>query len=159
MNEQPGRGPRSEERGPLEEMGERIGAAAGRTFGRGGDMATDLLGSMFGGALDSLGDWWSSPEADQAARSFGEGEDRKCRHHFEAAGHASSGREYETFRPLYQFGHMASQDPQFRGRDFHDVEPDLQRAWSDDTRDAHGEWPEISGYVDFGYSREEPTES
>ncbi|MEX2570036.1 MAG: hypothetical protein WD737_01955 [Gemmatimonadota bacterium] len=147
---------RDREKGSFERMGENLGGAAGRAMGRGGDMATGMIGSMIGTAIDSLGEWWTSADADRAARSFGDAQDRSCRQHFDGQGSETAERGYDDVRPLYQFGHMASQNPDFSGRDFDEVEPDLHRAWGDASRESHGEWPEVRGFVGFGYSQENP---
>jgi hypothetical protein len=142
------------DRGTFERMGEQVGGAAGRAFGRGSDMAAGMVGSILGSAMNSLGDWWASADANRAAQSFDETRDRACRDHFEASAGTGAGKQYDEVRPLYQFGHMAGQNPDYRGRDFQEVEPDLQRAWSEQSRQKLGDWPEVRGYVGFGYSQD-----
>jgi hypothetical protein len=151
-------GNRERDRGTFEQLGEQIGGAAGRAMGRGSDMAAGMIGSMLGTAMNQLGDWWTTADAQRAASSFDEGRDRSCRQHFEAEAtvNTESQRAYDDVRPLYQFGHVAGQNPEFRGRDFNEVEPDLQRAWGEESRQQHGDWPEVRGYVGFGYSQENP---
>jgi hypothetical protein len=144
------------EEGTFERMGEQLGGAAGRAFGRGGDMAAGMVGSILGSAISTLGDWWSSADANRAAASFEE-RDRDCREHFQASGSVGTGRDYADVRPLYQLGHMAGQNPDYEGRSFQEVEPDLQRAWDAEPRDRHGDWPEVRGYVGFGFG-EDPLE-
>ncbi|MBD0320187.1 MAG: hypothetical protein ICV87_07635 [Gemmatimonadetes bacterium] len=61
-------------------------------------------------------------------------------------------RSYDDVRPLYHFGHMASQNPDYSGRGFHEVEPELQRHWGSEQSQRHGSWPEVRGFVEFGYS-------
>lgn len=147
------------DQGAMERMGEQIGGAAGRAVGRGTEMAANAMTSMLGSAMDSLGDWWSSSEAREAADSFNGERDRTCRSHFEGEGAgegegSTPNRHYDDVRPLYQFGHMAGQNPDYQGRSFEEVEPDLQRAWDDDSRESPADWPEVRGYVGFGYSQE-----
>jgi hypothetical protein len=142
------------DKGTFERMGEQLGGAAGRAFGRGSDMAANMFGSMFGTAMDSLGEWWSSPDASRAASSFDASRDRSCRDHFESTSSGGRSRQYDEVRPLYQFGHMAGQNPDYQGRDFEDIEPDLQRAWPTESKQSVGEWPEVRGYVGFGYSQD-----
>lgn len=146
--------PNDNDKGTFERIGEQLGDVAGRAVGRGADMAAGMVGSMLGTAMDSLGEWWSSPEAEQAARSFNESRERGCRDHFESAPSPGKQRPYDEVRPLYQFGHMAGQNPEYRGRDFPEIEPDLQRAWTADSSRRLGDWPEVRGYVGFGYSPE-----
>jgi len=61
-------------------------------------------------------------------------------------------RSYEEVRPLYQFGHMAGQNPDYQGRAFHEIEGELQGHWGADQSQQHGSWPEVRGFVEFGYS-------
>ncbi|HEY0150824.1 MAG TPA: hypothetical protein VGB92_02435 [Longimicrobium sp.] len=61
-------------------------------------------------------------------------------------------RSYEEVRPLYQFGHMAGQNPDYQGRAFHQVEGELQSHWGSEQSQQHGSWPDVRGYVEFGYS-------
>jgi hypothetical protein len=61
-------------------------------------------------------------------------------------------RSYEEVRPLYQFGHMAGQNPDYQGRSFHEIEGELQGHWGNEQSQQHGSWPEVRGFVEFGYS-------
>lgn len=60
-------------------------------------------------------------------------------------------RSYEEVRPLYQFGHMAGQNPDYQGRSFNEVEGDLQAHWGSEQSQQHGSWPDVRGFVEFGY--------
>jgi hypothetical protein len=142
-----------DDRGTFERTGEQLGGDAGRAFGRGTDMAAGMLGSLLGSAMSSLGEWWTSPEAQRAAQSFDQSRDHSCRDHFESSS-MSAEREYHDVRPHYQFGHMAQQNPQYRGRAFEDVEPELRSAWQAGSGESQTDWPEVRGYVGFGYSQE-----
>jgi hypothetical protein len=61
-------------------------------------------------------------------------------------------RTFEAVRPAYQFGHIAAQQPEFAGRYFGDVEPELRRRWPDELRTRAGEWGAVRRYVEDGYS-------
>jgi hypothetical protein len=61
-------------------------------------------------------------------------------------------RSYEEVRPLYQFGHMAGQNPDYQGRAFHEIEGELQGHWGNEQSQQHGAWPDVRGFVEFGYS-------
>ena len=61
-------------------------------------------------------------------------------------------RSYEEVRPLYQFGHMAGQNPDYQGRSFHEIEGELQSHWGTEQSQQHGSWPDVRGFVEFGYS-------
>jgi hypothetical protein len=61
-------------------------------------------------------------------------------------------RSYEEVRPLYQFGHMAGQNPDYQGRSFHEIEGELKTHWGTEQSQQHGSWPDVRGFVEFGYS-------
>lgn len=145
-------------RGPFEQFGETVGGTVGKAVGRANDMAVNAAGSVLGSAMDMLGDWWSSSEADRAGRSFGDREDEACREHFRSRGsrttsaRAGTPSDYERYRPVYQFGFVAGQNPEYQAKPFDRVESDLERAWEAVGRDRFGEWPEVRDQVSFGYT-------
>lgn len=139
------------EKGAFERAGEAMGEVAGRVAGQFTDAAMNVTGAVFNSMASMLGNWWSGPEAQRAATSFGEQQDQECRRHFEAR---SSGRDYTTTRPLYQLGHVAGRNPDYRDRSYGEVEPELRRAWessSDSSR--YGRWDDVSAYVKFGFDQ------
>lgn len=167
------------DRGTLEEVGRSMGGMAGRAA----EVAADIGGSMLAGAADALGGWWSEGARD-AARSWDESKDRRSRQHFEGSLDASAGgasvsaeagaeatggakskaggaaSSYEEARPYYQLGHTARQNPDYAARDFSDVEPELRRVAESrqqarDEQEREREWPDVRGYVQFGYEQGE----
>jgi hypothetical protein len=139
--------------GPFEQIGEAVGGTLGKVVGRANDAAMNVAGSLLGSAMQTLGDWWSTPAADQASRSFGEREDRACRDHYTTRAQAQKPpKDYESARPVYQFGYVAGRNPEYQARPFDRVEADLERAWASVGRDRFGEWPEVRDQVGFGYS-------
>jgi hypothetical protein len=150
-------------RGPFEQIGETVGGTVGKAMGRANDMAMSAAGSVLGSAMSMLGDWWSSAEADRATNSFGDREDEACREHFTSrrsrsgsssasASASSTPSDYESYRPVYQFGFVAGQNPEYQAKPFDRVESDLERAWEAVGRDRFGEWPEVRDQVSFGYT-------
>lgn len=145
--------------GAFEQLGEAVGGAAGRAAGRAADMAADVAGNVastvFGTATRMLGDWWGGPDAERASRSFADRDDRTYREHFTAsaggATESSRVRDYDTARPLYRFGHTARHNPEYQGRSFREIEPELERAWEGEASTRYGPWPEVRGYVGFAY--------
>lgn len=153
--------------GNMQKIGEGLGGLMGQA-------ADNALG-MFGTMMNNMGGWWA--QAGNAGQqqgggsvqaSFNSDADNRYRGHFEAhtQGSAQGGtqggmqadtqtrstRSYDDVRPLYHFGHMASQNPDYSGRGFHEVEPELQRHWGSEQSQRHGSWPEVRGFVEFGYS-------
>ena len=157
--------------GNMQKIGEGLGGLVGQ--------AADNAMGMFGAMMNNMGGWWAqagNPQPGQQGggsvhASFNGEADNRCRSHFEAHGRtagstqgslhvdaqgSSSGRtrSYEDTRPLYQFGHMARQNPEYHGRAFRDVEPDLQRHWGNEQSQQHGSWPDVRGFVEFGYDQQ-----
>lgn len=141
------------ESGPFEQIGETVGGTVGKVVGRANDMAANVATSLLGTAVNTLGDWWSQG-AEQAARTFGDREDRACREHFtsRAGKQSKAPQDYESARPLYEFGYVAGQNPEYQARPFDRVEADLERAWEAVGRERYGEWPEVRDQVGFGYT-------
>jgi hypothetical protein len=141
-----------QEKGTFEKLGETVGGLAGQAAGRATDATMDVVGSVFGSAADALGDWWSTPSAREATRAFGEPQEKASREHFEREARGrTTGHDYDAVRPLYQLGHVAAHKPDYQGRNFRDVEPELERAWGEDQRSRYGAWPEVRGYVGRGF--------
>jgi hypothetical protein len=145
---------RDKNSGPFEQIGETVGGTVGKAVGRANDMAMSAAGSLLSSAIGTLGDWWGSADAQQASRSFGEGADQACRRHFDssAGARAVGQRDYESARPLYEFGFVASTNPEYQSRPFDRVEADLEKAWEQLGRDRYGDWSEVRDQVNFGYA-------
>lgn len=144
---------KEQESGPFEQIGESVGSTVGKMVGRANDMAANVAASLLGSAVETMGDWWAQG-AEQAARTFGEREDTACREHFKSRSQArpAAAKDYESARPLYEFGYVAGQNPEYQARPFDRVEADLERAWESVGRDRFGEWPEVRDQVGFGYT-------
>lgn len=141
-------GDQNRDKGAFEQAGEAMGEMAGRMAGQAADAAMNVTGAVFNSMASMLGSWWSTDQPQRAAATFTPEQDRACETHFRAR---SSGREYATTRPLYQFGHVAGQNPDYQNRSFSEIEPDLQRAWETGGTKQHGNWDDVRGFVEFGY--------
>jgi hypothetical protein len=129
---------------------ERAGGALGGLAGMAGDTAVNLMGSMLGSVARTVGGWWSDRAADEALTSFGEKEDSTCRAHFDNV--ARRDTNYDTMRPLYQFGHLAGQNPDYQGRSFEEVETDLKTAWTGEPAVTYGDWEMVRDYMRTGFA-------
>ena len=143
------------ERGRFERTGEALGDVAGalggaasRLAGRVTDAAVGVTGQVLGSMASLLGGWWSGREAERAAASFSDDQDRACEQHF---GARPGSRDYSATRPLYQFGHVAGQNPDYQNRSFSEIEPELRQAWERGPGRQHGGWEDVRDYVGFGY--------
>lgn len=145
----------SSNKGPFEQIGEAMGGTVGKMVGRANDMAMNAAGTIFGTALQTLGGWWATPDANRASSSISDREDQAFRQHYEsrprAQGSATT-RDYDSARPPYQFGYVAGQNPDYQTKPFDSVEADLERAWESLGRERFGDWPEVRDQVSYGYT-------
>lgn len=159
----------NDDRGDLE----RLGSATGAMAGKAADFGLEMTGALFRSAADMLGGWWSSDGPLQAAELFGEAVEQDCRRHYsrtasdtgrardgigaEAPAHDRASDGFERARAGYQLGWVAKQNPAYRDRSFAEVEPELREVWETRTPGADegdgsiGLWPQVRGYVDYGY--------
>jgi uncharacterized protein YjbJ (UPF0337 family) len=63
------------------------------------------------------------------------------------------GTNYETYQPYYQYGYESASRPEFRGRKFEDVEPQLESEWKKYRRSASGEFRDYKGATRDAYER------
>ncbi len=75
------------------------------------------------------------------------------RAHYGSSPDRLADRSYEDVTPAYAVGHLAARNPDYAGRTFDEVEPDLQRGWGDDIARRHGQWPAVRGYARAAFDR------
>lgn len=144
------------QKGPFEQIGESVGGTMGKMAGRANDMAMNALGSLFGTALQQLGGWWTTPDAERAASSFTEDEDRVFREHFQSSTGSTAGTaEYDSARSAYRFGHLAGQNPEYKSKPFDHVEADVEQAWARLGREGE-DWARVRDRVKYGYTYRTP---
>jgi hypothetical protein len=128
---------------------EKAGAGMGGLAGRVADTSVDLMGSMIKTVANTVGGWWSDRTPDEALRTFTARDESTCRQHFE---NTRGDTPYDTVRPLYQFGLLAGQNPDYHGRSFEEVEGDLKNAWTSEQAQRYGEWNSVRDYINTGYT-------
>ena len=133
-------------------VGEAAGGISGGLAGAAIGSIGGPIGTLVGGLAGVIGGWWAGRSIAEAAKDYGDADDGYYRTHYETSGTVGS-RQYDDVRPAYQLGHLASRNPDYRGRSFEDVEADLRRGWSDDIGARHGDWSTVRGYAREGYSR------
>jgi hypothetical protein len=128
---------------------EKAGSAMGGMAGRMGDAAVGVMGSMISTAAGLLGGWWSDRTPDEVTKNFNEQAESSCRTHFENS--ARNNKSYDSVRPLYQFGHLAGGNPDYQGRSFEEVEPELKTAWAGEPATTYGSWDDVQEYIKTGF--------
>lgn len=63
----------------------------------------------------------------ESKRGLDAADDTFYRTHFESDPNRPADRRYEDVRPYYLLGHSAAQYPDYRGREFDDIETDLRK--------------------------------
>lgn len=138
---------------PGEEVGEAVGGVSGVVAGAAIGSAAGPIGTIIGGIAGAVGGWWAGKAVADATHKFTTEDDSFYRERFETSSGRLADRSYDDVRPAYQLGHIASMNPDYNGRGFDDIEPELQKGWSNDLRARHGDWSAVRPYAEQAYSR------
>lgn len=136
-----------------DEVGEGVGGVSGVLAGAAIGSLGGPIGTVIGGIAGAVGGWWAGREISEAAHHYSASDDAFYRNHYEASDRRLADRSYDEVRPAYQLGHIAGQNPEYAGRPFDAVEPDLRRGWDSTTSEAHGSWDQVRGYARDAYNR------
>jgi hypothetical protein len=142
------------ERG-LNRAGEAVAGAA-PAIGRGAEYAAGKvggflkfaarpIGAIVGPIAGVVGGWWKSARDSRA--DMPSADEEACRIHFAAL--AVHGLTFDAARSGYAIGYLAGCNPDYRGRSFEEVEPDLRHGFSDDA----GDYEQLREFARFGYGR------
>ena len=132
-------------------VGEAAGGISGGLAGAAIGSIGGPVGTLVGGLAGVIGGWWAGRSIAEAAKDYGDVDDRYYRTHYDRS--RSGSRSFDDVRPAYQLGHIASRNPDYRGADFDTVERDLRRGWSDEIGARHGDWSSVRDYAREGYAR------
>lgn len=134
-----------------------IGAAP--TIGRGAEKAVEKLGgalhlvarplaAVLGVIAGTLGGWWK--HASETEYELPEAEEQACRTHFATVTVLPAGMTFDRARSGYALGFLASQHPDYRGRRFDEVEPDLRRGFG---QEYAADYDALREFTRYGYDR------
>jgi hypothetical protein len=90
-------------------------------------------------------------ENDPSLPGFTEEDDRLFRSHFQHASRLAD-RSYADAVPAYRLGYAAAVDPRYTGKDFDQVEKDLEGGWLNE-RFSGDEWQSVRVYAREGFER------
>ncbi|HSJ08711.1 MAG TPA: hypothetical protein VK928_02330 [Longimicrobiales bacterium] len=136
---------RDENPGAGEQAGEGVGGIGGTLAGAAVGSAFGPVGTIIGGVAGAVGGWWAGEKAGRAVEDMGEHEDEYRAHHGTLGAREI---EYDEARLGYGLGHVAGQNPDYRGRAFSDVEPDLRRGWKHNR-----DYDSMRPFIQHGYER------
>lgn len=134
-------------------VGEAAGGVGGVLTGAAIGSVAGPVGTVIGGIAGAVGGWWAGRAIAEAAESLTDEDDTFYRKHYETSSTRSADRTYDHVRPAYHIGHIASRNPEYKGRTWDEVEPQLARGWSDDVSTRHGSWESMKGYAREGFTR------
>ena len=129
-----------------EKIGEGVGGVAGAAAGGAIGSLAGPVGTVIGAIAGAAGGWWSGKAAADAASNIDTTDDTFYRQRFSETG----GRDYDTARPAYHVGHVAGFNPDYEGRSFEEIEPDLRRGW---TSAGTSDWNDVRGYARDAFER------
>ena len=137
-----------------DEVGEAVGGVSGVVTGAAIGSLGGPIGTVIGGIAGAVGGWWAGRAVSEAAKNYTHEDDTFYRDHYEhESDRRLADRSYEQVRPAYQLGHVAGRNPEYAGRSFDTVEPDLRRGWDSATSAQHGDWEQVRGYARDAYAR------
>lgn len=153
--DQPHRPPHPEDRdaeGPSvgETAAEAAGGASGAVLGAAVGSFGGPIGALLGGIAGALGGWWAGREVAHDVALFSEEDERHYRTHWDSRVERPPELTYDRARIGYTIGHIAGRNPEYQGRRFEEIEPELRRGWA---AEHGGEWEAMRDYVRQGYER------
>ncbi len=137
--------------GAADHVGEAAGGISGVVAGAAIGSAIGPVGTVIGGIVGAMGGWWTGRAVSEAATAITKDDDTFYRRQYESSPNRLADRGYEDVMPAYYLGHLASRNPDYRGRSFEAIEPDLRRGWTTDRK--YGSWEDFRGYANEGFSR------
>jgi hypothetical protein len=134
-----------------DEVGQAVGGVSGVVAGAAIGSVVGPLGTILGGLAGGVGGWWAGRTVAEAAQRFDERDD-SYRHAYESRSDRLADRSYEDVRPAYQLGYIASENPDYTGKNFETIEADLQRGWTNDLRARHGDWSTVRPFAEEAFT-------
>lgn len=131
-----------------EKVGEGVGGVTGALAGAGLGSAAGPIGTIIGGIAGAAGGWWAGEKAGRAVDDWEE-HDRYYRTRWDADQRSERLGSYDDARVGYGFGHIAGRNPDYSGRQFEEIEPEIRSNWKYDRHD----YDTMRPYVREGYGR------
>jgi hypothetical protein len=151
--------PRQIDRGPADDedavkVTEGMGGATGGALGAGLGALLGPAGIIVGGLAGAAGGWWAGRSVARAADDFSDETDEHYRSLHETQ-HADRCR-YDAASGFYRLGRLARKNPEYEGRTFEEVEPELRRGWREEGAAGFQSWDEVRPFIRSGYEEEPP---
>jgi len=114
------------------------GAAAGAAVGA---AVGGPVGAVVGGAIGAVAGGYAGKGAAEAVNPTVES--GYWRENFKTRPYYQTGRDYDYYEPAYRYGWESASRPNYHGRKFEDVEPELSRNWNSYRGTAKTEWNDV----------------
>lgn len=155
MNHDPNHSPIDRDHHPVEPsagdmVGEGVGGVSGALTGAALGSAGGPLGTLIGGIAGAAGGWWTGRSISEAAAHYTDEDDRYYREHYDSHPDRPADVDYERARTGYALGHIAGNNPDYRGKTFDEVEPHLRSGF---TGEHEGSYDSVRPFVRHGYER------
>jgi hypothetical protein len=149
--------PRQIDRGPAGDedpvrVTEGLGGVTGGALGVGLGALLGPAGMIVGGLAGAIGGWWAGHGIAEAGGDFDDETDEHYRSLHESR-HADR-CSFDDARGFYRLGRLARRNPDYEGRSFEEIEPELRRGWSDEGAGRFRSWDEVRPFVSTGYSEQ-----
>ncbi len=136
---------------------EGVGGAAAGAAGAAIGAIGGPVGMIIGGLAGIVGGWWAGKAAVESSRHYTPDDDRYYRDKYESSPSRIADRSFDDVRPAYQVGHLAGRNPDYTGRDWDAVDADLERGWTGEVRERHGEWDAARPFARDAFTRSRTT--
>jgi len=136
-----------------DEVGEAAGGISGVVVGAAIGSLGGPVGAVIGGIAGAVGGWWAGRAVADAAQEYSVGDEAVYRNHFDNSPNRLADRKYESVSPAYQIGHIAARNPDYQGRTFDEIEPDIERGWIKAAAMGHDDWHRVRDYARDAYDR------
>jgi hypothetical protein len=137
--------------GVADHVGEAAGGVGGVLAGAAAGSVVGPVGTIIGGIVGAMGGWWTGRAVAEAATAITSEDETFYRKHYETSGTSLADKRFEDVRPAYYVGHLATRNPDYKGRSFEEIEPDLRRGWPTDKK--YGTWDSMRAFAREGYTR------
>lgn len=135
---------------PADHVGQAAGGITGAIAGAAIGLTAGPIGTLLGGIAGAIGGWWSGRAIAEAAEDLTEADEQYYRE--QVASSPIAGTYDDGARGAYYLGVVAAANPEYAGRNFDDIEPELSRGWKASAAPL-GNWESVSPYASMGFNR------
>lgn len=139
--------------GVADHVGEAAGGIGGAVAGAAIGSLAGPVGTVIGGVIGAMGGWWTGRTIAEAATRISQSDEDYYRTHYESAPDRPPTWKYDDVQPAYYLGHLAGYNPGYAGREFDEIEPELERGWVSNAESSRADWTGVRSYARAGYTR------